>query len=219
MFTGLIEEVGSVKEIVAQGNTMKLTIACEAVIEDTKLGDSIAVNGVCLTVTQMGENYFVADAMPETMERSNLRDFKHRTPVNLERALAAGQRMGGHYVQGHVDGVAVLMNVEPIENAVVYRFRAPAGLTDYMVEKGSIAINGVSLTLVEVEAELFSVSVIPHTLAETNLKDTHPGDYVNIECDMTGKYIVKWLEKHMAKESHIPNLAKATAQIRRETDV
>ncbi|SEN20362.1 riboflavin synthase [Lihuaxuella thermophila] len=193
MFTGLIEEVGTIRQISRSGMAMELTVQCKKVLEGTQLGDSIAVNGVCLTVTRLGSDFFAADVMPETMKRTNLGRLGPSSPVNLERALAAGQRMGGHFVQGHVDGVGTIIERRPYENAVVFGFRVSPELTHYMVEKGSIAVNGISLTLVEVGSDFFTVSVIPHTLKETQLHSAAVGDVVNIECDMIGKYIAKWV--------------------------
>lgn len=195
MFTGLVEEVGVIRQISRSGMAMELTVQCRKVLEGTQLGDSIAVNGVCLTVTRLGSDFFAADVMPETMKRTNLGHLQPSSPVNLERALAAGQRMGGHFVQGHVDGVGTIIERRPFENAVLFGFRVPPELTHYMVEKGSIAVNGISLTLVEVGSDFFTVSVIPHTLRETQLQSARVGDMVNIECDMIGKYIAKWVGK------------------------
>ncbi|MBA4495682.1 riboflavin synthase [Paenactinomyces guangxiensis] len=192
MFTGLVEEVGHIRQISKSGMAMELTIQCEKVLEGTKLGDSIAVNGVCLTVTRQGSLYFTADVMPETMKRTNLKYLQPSSPVNLERAVAAGQRMGGHFVQGHVDGTGTIIERRPFENAVLFGFRTAPELTRYMIEKGSVAVNGISLTIVDVGSDFFTVSVIPHTLEHTQLQSAKPGDLVNIECDMIGKYLAKW---------------------------
>lgn len=195
MFTGIVEEVGRIKQLRKTPLTMELTIGCRHVLEGTQLGDSIAVNGVCLTVTHMGSDCFTADAMPETMKRTNLGKLNVSDSVNLERAVAAGQRMGGHFVQGHVDGVGTILSVSPYENAVLFRIEAGEGLTRYMIEKGSVAVNGISLTIVEVGATQFTVSLIPHTIKHTQLRDAKQGDIVNIEVDMIGKYLNKWLEE------------------------
>lgn len=195
MFTGIVEEVGRVKQLRKTPLTMELIIGCRHVLEGTQLGDSIAVNGVCLTVTAMGSDYFTADAMPETMKRTNLGKLNVSDSVNLERAVAAGQRLGGHFVQGHVDGVGTILSVSPYENAVLFRIEAGEGLTHYMIEKGSVAVNGISLTIVEVGATQFTVSLIPHTIKNTQLRDAKQGDMVNIEADMIGKYLNKWLEQ------------------------
>ncbi|MBN2909754.1 riboflavin synthase [Polycladomyces sp. WAk] len=200
MFTGIVEEVGSIRKAVRQGMAMELTIACRKVLEGVQLGDSIAVNGVCLTVTRFGEDYFTADVMPETMKRTNLGSLSVGSPVNLERALAAGQRLGGHFVQGHVDGVGTITDRTPYENAVLFRISVPSELTRFMVEKGSVAVNGISLTLVDVGKDFFTVSVIPHTLTHTQLHAAKVGDPVNVECDMIGKYIAKMLGKTKENE-------------------
>ncbi|QKG84274.1 riboflavin synthase [Kroppenstedtia pulmonis] len=193
MFTGLVEEVGHIHSLHRQRNAMQLTICCSRVLEDTKIGDSIAVNGVCLTVTQMGNDRFTVDVMPETMEKSNLGRLSSRSPVNLERAVAAGERFGGHFVQGHVDGTGVVRSCSPYENAVLFQVEVSASLSRWMIEKGSVTVNGISLTLMDVQTNGFTVSVIPHTLEQTQLKHTQPGDCVNIECDMIGKYVDRYM--------------------------
>lgn len=194
MFTGIIEEVGRIKQLRKNPLTMELSIQCQRVLEGTKLGDSIAVNGVCLTVTKLGSDYFMADAMPETMKRTNLGKLNVSDPVNLERAVAAGQRMGGHFVQGHVDGVGTIRSITPYENAVIFRIETSPQLTHYMIEKGSVAVNGISLTIVEVSDHDFTISLIPHSFKHTQLRDAKQGDKVNIEVDMIGKYLNKWFE-------------------------
>jgi riboflavin synthase len=195
MFTGLIEEVGTVHQIRRTGMTMEISVQCKKVLEGTNIGDSIAVNGVCLTVTRLGESHFTADVMPETMKRTQLHQLGVGSPVNLERAIAAGQRLGGHFVQGHVDGVGTLAKRTPIENAVIFQFQVSDELAHLMVEKGSIAVNGISLTIVDVGQDFFSVSIIPHTLENTQLKYMKPGELVNIETDMIAKYLAKWVGK------------------------
>jgi riboflavin synthase len=201
MFTGIVEEVGRVRNIKKTPLTMEISITCKKVLEGTKLGDSIAVNGVCLTVTELGGDYFTADVMPETVKRTNLHELSLSSPVNLERAVAAGQRMGGHFVQGHVDGIGTIIERTPFENAVLFRVQVDPRLTDYMVEKGSVAVNGISLTIVEVGADFFTVSVIPHTLKETMLDQANLGTKVNVEVDMIGKYIVHHLNKRSSSTS------------------
>lgn len=194
MFTGIIEEMGQIRRMRRRGTAaMELMIGCRKVLEGTRIGDSIAVNGICLTVTQLEADGFTADVMPETMAKTDLKEQREGSWVNLERALAVGERMGGHFVQGHVDGLGRIMGRDKLQNAVIFRIGAPRDLTKYMVEKGSIAVNGISLTLVEVGAEEFTVSVIPHTLTVTQLQTAQMGDLVNIECDMIGKYVAKLL--------------------------
>ncbi|SFX02620.1 riboflavin synthase alpha chain [Thermoactinomyces sp. DSM 45891] len=196
MFTGIIEEVGYVSRIHTVGRTQVLAIGCQKVLEGTKLGDSIAVNGVCLTVTKIDHGIFYADVMPETYQRTCLRFLRSGDPVNLERAMSLGDRIGGHFVQGHVDGVAILIKQQPAENAVLFQFEIESNWTQFMIPKGSIAINGTSLTLIEVKDTTFSVSLIPHTMRETQFGSLVAGDRVNIECDMMAKYIAKWTGIH-----------------------
>ncbi|PTM58627.1 riboflavin synthase [Desmospora activa] len=195
MFTGLIEEVGRVRSIDGNSRAMQLIISAQQVLTDTTIGDSIAVNGVCLTVTRLGKEEFEADVMPETMDKTSLRRLRPGSPVNLERALAAGERFGGHFVQGHVDGVGRIRTRTPVENAVLFEVEVPETLTQWMVDKGSVVVNGISLTLVTVTPRSFTVSIIPHTLTHTQLQNARPGDEVNIECDMIGKYVAKLLQK------------------------
>jgi len=195
MFTGIIEEIGTMRRIDRQEQALILTIGAKKILEDIHLGDSIAVNGVCLTVVAFQDQEFSVDVMPETFRSTNLAKLKTGSRVNLERAMQAGGRYGGHIVQGHVDGTAVVIGKDREENAVVYRFRPLTGrLTRYIIPKGSITIDGISLTVVDTKEGTFSVSIIPHTLAETILNDKGPGDTVNIECDIIGKYIEHFLK-------------------------
>jgi len=196
MFTGLIEEVGTLRRVVRQGEAMVLTIAAAKVLEDVKLGDSIAVNGVCLTVVSFGGDFFSADVMPETYRHTNLSELKPGSPVNLERAMQAGGRFGGHIVQGHVDGTGVIVGRRAEANAVVFTVRPDSGrLLRLAVPQGSVTLDGISLTIASLdeEAGTFSVSIIPHTLRETALQHKQPGDSVNIENDVLGKYVARLL--------------------------
>lgn len=195
-----MEEVGRVRQLKSMQLAMELTIECEKVLEGTRIGDSIAVNGACLTVTEIGSRYFRVDLMPESVQRTHFHLLQIDEPVNLERALQVGDRLGGHFVQGHVDTTATLIKRVPHENAEIFQFKIDPTWTRYMIEKGSIAINGVSLTLVEVNDENFTVSLIPHTLEQTQLRFLQPGDLVNIECDMIGKYLEKLT--HATNQSH-----------------
>jgi riboflavin synthase len=188
----LIEEVGRVDQIIQSGDGMELTISCTKVLEGTKIGDSIAVNGVCLTVTQMDNDYFVADVMAETVRKSGLANYRPTTMVNLERAMKASDRFGGHMVQGHVDGVATVLERLENGNATYFQFQSSPEIASLLVESGSIAINGVSLTLTEVVDDTFAVSLIPHTLYQSQFKVLRVGELVNIECDIIGKYLAKW---------------------------
>jgi riboflavin synthase len=194
MFTGIIEEIGRMRRIVRQGQSMMLTIEASRTLEDVKLGDSIAVNGVCLTVVAFDAASFTVDVVPSTFRQTTLRRLSPGDPVNLERAMAANGRFGGHIVQGHVDtpGRIVLRQAE--ENAVVFRIEPEeASFMKYMIPHGSVALDGISLTVVHVAETSFTVSIIPHTLAETALQYKQAGDAVNIECDLLGKYIERLL--------------------------
>ena len=190
MFTGLIEEQGRVLTPPRNG---KLSLAASKVTEGLALGDSIAVNGVCLTVSAFSGQRFTADVMPETLHRSNLGELRTGSLVNLERALPATGRFGGHFVSGHIDGGGSLLSVRPEGNALIFSIRAAPELLRGIVEKGSVAIDGISLTVVEVTETLFSVSVIPHTAAVTPLAGKRPGDRLNLETDMIGKYVLRAL--------------------------
>ena len=185
MFTGIVEEVGKVRA----ARPGQLTVTAQKVLEDTKLGDSIAVNGVCLTVTEVSPDSFSVDVMPETLRRTNLGALRPGHRVNLERPLAVGDRMGGHFVQGHVDGMGKVLSAMPENKALVVRYEAPPEIMRYVVEKGFIAVDGVSLTVVECNATSFKVSLVAYTLENTNLGQRRPGDVVNLEVDIIAKYV------------------------------
>ncbi|MGO4544266.1 riboflavin synthase [Paenibacillus sp. 2TAB23] len=190
MFTGLVEEVGKMKGIAKQGEAMRIVVGADRVTDGVMLGDSISVNGVCLTVTAFDRFSFSADVMPETYRKSNLHELRAGERVNLERAMLAGGRFGGHIVQGHVDSTGKIMKRHSDANAVVYHIHLDdADMLRYVIPKGSITIDGISLTVVDTSAHSFSVSIIPHTLGETALQQKHAGDTVNIECDVIGKYV------------------------------
>lgn len=191
MFTGIVEEIGRVERIQRGKNSAVLTIQAETVLGGTKIGDSIAVNGICLTVTELFPHGFSADVMHETLNRSALAGLTAGTPVNLERAMAADGRFGGHIVAGHVDGVGKIMRIRRDDTAIWYTIQAKAALLRYIVEKGSITIDGISLTVAEVGENSFSISAIPHTVRQTVLQNRKEGDLVNLETDMIGKYIEK----------------------------
>lgn len=193
MFTGIIEEIGTVRRIGQDATGARLLITARRVLEGTRTGDSIAVNGVCLTVTSLTNDSFTADAMPETLRRSGLSQLKADSLVNLERALPANGRFGGHIVSGHIDGTGTVLAFRREGNAVWLAVSPPAGLLRYIVEKGSIAVDGVSLTVATVTEKDFSVSVIPHTGAETILLRRRAGETVNLECDILAKYVEKLL--------------------------
>ncbi len=191
MFTGIIEEVGSIRGIRRGSHSCVLTVCAKKVLEDVHIGDSIAVNGTCLTVSSFDGASFCADVMPETMQRTNLGKLLPGSQVNLERAMAANGRFGGHIVSGHIDGTGVLSAFRKDDNAVWVTIAAPSSVLRYIVEKGSIAIDGISLTVARVTEKDFAVSVIPHTAAETTLLHKKIGDLLNLECDIIGKYVEK----------------------------
>lgn len=193
MFTGIVEEVGCVKSLQLMGDSGSISIAASKVLEGTKPGDSIAVNGVCLTVTGMTDHGFEADVMAETIRRSSLSECKHGSLVNLERAMPCDGRFGGHIVSGHIDGVGKILDIQPEGNAIWYEIGASKKILQGIVEKGSIAMDGISLTVAKVTEQSFSVSVIPHTRAVTALMERSTGDFVNLETDMLGKYVQKFL--------------------------
>jgi riboflavin synthase len=193
MFTGIIEEIGSIRSVAAGTHSAVLSVRAERILEDIHTGDSIAVNGVCLTVSSFDRESFTADVMHETLNRSGLGALKKDSPVNLERAMRADGRFGGHIVSGHIDGTGTIIRVRTDDNAVWYTIRAASPVMRYIVEKGSVAIDGISLTVAGVDAESFSVSVIPHTAKQTTLGLRRPGDAVNLENDCVGKYVEKLL--------------------------
>ncbi len=199
MFTGIVEELGRVAAIEDQGDAIRLGIGCELAVSDAKLGDSIAVNGVCLTVAEFDDEGFTADVMQESLDRTSLGGLAVGSPVNLERAVAAGARLGGHIVQGHVDGTGAIVSRTPGEHWEVVRISLPVELDRYVVEKGSIAVDGTSLTVSAVGgddgARWFEVSLIPTTLADTVLGTLDAGATVNLEVDVVAKYIEKLLPR------------------------
>ena len=189
MFTGLIEETGSILNIRLGSKSTSVSIKASKVLEDANIGDSIAVNGICLTVTSKSADSFTADVMPETIKRTNLHRLTKGSKVNLERALKLGDRLGGHMVSGHIDITGEIIKITPDENAVLIEIGLSENLLPYIIEKGSVSIDGISLTVARVTKRSFIVSVIPHTKKMTTLEKAMPGQMVNIECDMIGKYI------------------------------
>jgi len=194
MFTGIIEEVGRVLQIQKGAKSGKLTFGAKKVLSDVHLGDSIAVNGVCLTVVEFTSTSFTVDVMSETLSRSALGGLQKGSAVNMERAMASDGRFGGHIVSGHIDGVGQVANKKKDDNAVWVTIETPPSLLHYIVEKGSIAIDGISLTVAYVDQKCFQVSLIPHTGKETTLLDKTVGEKVNLECDVIGKYIEKLMQ-------------------------
>jgi len=201
MFTGLIEERGQIRSISHAGSAVRLVVTARKVLAGSQRGDSIAVNGICLTVVELGQDSFAADVMPETLRRSSLGQLRPGSPVNLERALKLGDRLGGHLVSGHIDGTGVLMARSAEHHAIILRIAAPAALLRYIIEKGSVALDGVSLTVTEVTSESFAVSIIPHSAEVTIIGGYKPGDRINIECDMIGKYVEKLLNSEKAAQT------------------
>lgn len=193
MFTGIIEEVGTVISVNHTSQDAKISISAKKIFSDLKLGDSIAVNGVCLTASDISGNTFTADVMNETFSRSSLSELTSGSYVNLERAMAANGRFGGHIVAGHVDGTGLITDIKKDDNAIWYTIKAGSEILRYIIEKGSVAIDGISLTVAKITSDSFSVSIIPHTAKETILSEKSVGDKVNLENDMIGKYVEKLL--------------------------
>ncbi len=197
MFTGIVEELGTVAAVEDQGDAIRLTIRAATVLEDAALGDSVAVNGCCLTVAARDEDTWTADVMQETLDKTSLRGVRPGDTVNLERAVTAATRLGGHIVQGHVDGVGEVLRRTPSEHWEVVEVSLPADLARYLVDKGSITVDGVSLTVVEAAETSFTVSLIPETLARTTLGSRQVGDRVNLEADVIAKHVEKLLAGHL----------------------
>lgn len=194
MFTGIIEETGYIEMLRKGGHTSQLTIHAQKILGGMAVGDSIAVNGCCLTVASFNQNYFTADVMNETWRRTALAQLKRGDFVNLERALPVNGRFGGHIVTGHVDGTGTIRAITRDSNSIWYRIEFSKDLRPYIVEKGSIAIDGISLTVARVSRTDFSVSIIPHTFEETILKNKRTGQMVNLENDLIGKYVLNFLQ-------------------------
>lgn len=191
MFTGLVEEIGIVRNITKSVDSAKITIVTDQLLEDVKLGDSICTNGVCLTVTNLNGKEFSVDVMPETIRNSSLKSLSSGSKVNLEKALKASDRLGGHIVSGHIDGIGIIQDYKKEQNATWLIIRSDTKILKYIVERGSIAIDGTSLTVAYVDKKVFKVSIIPHTKEKTVLLNKKIGDEVNLECDVLGKYIEK----------------------------
>ncbi len=194
MFTGIIEELGKVVNIIRKTNSLYLEIEAPEIVKNSNIGDSICVNGVCLTVTEFIENSFKVDVSPETFERTNLKFLKSGSYVNLERALTLSKPLGGHIVTGHVDGIGKIISINKLKDFVEIIIEFPENLRKYLVEKGSIAIDGISLTINKIFDNKFSLMIIPHTLNMTNLKNVFIGYFVNIEVDIIGKYVENMLK-------------------------
>lgn len=202
MFTGIIEEVGKVKVLRFIRNTAALEIEATRTLEDLQPGASIAVNGVCLTVRERTRQGFQAELSQETLARSSLGQLKQGSWVNLERPLLATSRLGGHFVQGHVDSVGTVLAVDSEEDFAFYQFSLPPEIQPYVVEKGSIAVDGISLTVARLRHDSFQVAIIPHTLENTNLSTRRVGDLVNLECDVLAKYVESILKQRPELEKN-----------------
>ncbi len=204
MFTGIVEEVGVVNAVEPLSAGARLRIGCKNVLEDAFEGASICVNGVCLTAVDLRADSFAADVSPETLSRSNLGELSGGAEVNLERALAAGGRLGGHIMQGHIDGTGELVSFEELGDGNWWlRVSIPSELQRYVVFKGSIGIDGISLTVAEVEENIVTAAIIPHTVRNTNLRRRRPGDRLNIECDILAKYVEKLLAAFRAEPERL----------------
>lgn len=197
LFTGIVEEKGIMRRLVQRSaHAYQIEIESKFINSDISLGDSIAINGVCLTVTNFDQKSFQADIMPETYHATNLADLIAGSEVNLERAMAANGRFGGHFVSGHVDGTAQILNRQTAENAILFEISIPEGYSKYFLKKGSITVDGISLTLFGVRKDSFQISIVPHTAAATTLGSRRKGDFVNIECDMLAKHIWKMIDQN-----------------------
>ena len=216
MFTGIIEEKGMISRIMKTASQAILTIKAKKVMEDIHIGDSIAVNGICLTVTSFSANEFQADVMHETLDRTSLKMLKPGSSVNLERAMAAGGRFGGHMVSGHIDGTGRITDIKEDSLAIWYTIEASPEILRYIVEKGSVAIDGISLTVAKVTQTTFSVSTIPHTRKITTLGERKKGDMVNLENDIVGKYVEKFTNEIKPYETAINTSEKKNQGITRE---
>lgn len=194
MFTGIIEELGIVRRLDVLKDSARLTLVASKVIEDSQIGDSIAVNGVCLTVVDLSDNLFSVDIMHETLKKTNLQALKQHSQVNLERALQLQTRLGGHLVSGHVDGVGQISSIKKVGIANIYEIATNREITPYLLPKGSVAIDGISLTVVDILEDRFTVSLIPHTFAHTTLGFKGIGSTVNLETDLIGKYVARFLK-------------------------
>lgn len=216
MFTGIIEEKGMISRIMKTASQAILTIKAKKVMEDIHIGDSIAVNGICLTVTSFSANEFQADVMHETLDRTSLKMLKPGSSVNLERAMAAGGRFGGHMVSGHIDGTGRITDIKEDSLAIWYTIETSPEILHYIVEKGSIAIDGISLTVAKVTQTTFAVSTIPHTRVVTTLGERRAGDLVNLENDIVGKYVEKFIYEKNTHEIMKENSEKKIHGITRE---
>ena len=207
MFTGIVEEIGTIKSIKKGAKSAQIEILAKNIFSDLKIGDSVATNGVCLTVTKINNNIFCADAMNETLSKTSLKELKSGSHVNLERAMLLNSRFGGHIVSGHIDGIGKVISITKDDIAYWYKIQTSNQIMKYIIEKGSITIDGISLTVNKVQRDSFEVSIIPHTLSQTILKDRRVGSIVNLENDIVGKYLEKFINvpKEITKDFLIKN--------------
>lgn len=201
MFTGIVEEIGTIRQMRRQSVSAQLTISAKRILEDVQVGDSIAVNGICLTVTDFTKDHFTVDVMHETLRRSSIGQAISGTRVNLERAMAANGRFGGHMVSGHIDGTGTICDIKEDGNAISYTIAASKEILDGIVQKGSVAVDGISLTIANRKPDCFQVSIIPHTRGNTILGERKKGDTVNLETDCIGKYVRQFLEQENKKSN------------------
>lgn len=213
MFTGIVEEVGIVTRIQRGTKSASIEIAGKVIFDDISIGDSVAVNGACLTVTSIGNHSFTADVMHETLRCSTLRELKSQSKVNLERAMCANGRFGGHMVSGHIDGTGIIKRIKKDDNAILYTIEAEEDILHYIVSKGSIAIDGISLTVVYVMEKEFQVSVIPHTTSATTLAARKEGNAVNLENDMIGKYVEKMMNQQRKVNTNRNGVCSITREL------
>ncbi len=203
MFTGIIEEIGTIAQLQSRPQSLKLEITAHTILQDIELGHSIAVNGVCLTVTHFSSTHFTVDVMPETFHTTSLQKLKTGSEVNLERALSLQDRLGGHFVTGHVDGIAIVHSQYEVENALYMTLTVPDEWKVYLLPKGSIALDGTSLTIFKVEDNQVTISLIPHTQEKTVLANKEMGDVVNLECDVLGKYVEQMVFQAKGKQQSL----------------
>lgn len=203
MFTGIIEEIGTIEHIQQSGLAIEISIRARHILDDVHLGDSIAVNGVCLTVTSFTSTSFTVDVMPETVKATSLQQLKKESAVNLERAMSANGRFGGHFVSGHIDGIGTITEKKRMANAIYYHIALPKQLLHYCIPRGSVAVDGTSLTIFDVNDTSIMISLIPHTVDSSLIGNKGVGDIVNIECDMLGKYIEHFIQRRQASTSSI----------------
>lgn len=206
MFTGIIEEIGTISHIETQKNSLKLIIKANSTLKEIKMGDSVAVNGICLTVTQFTPNTFSVDVMPETFHATSLKQLKPNSKVNLEPALQVGGRLGGHFVSGHVDGTGVILQKETCENAINYYIQLDSELIKYCMPRGSIAVDGTSLTIFDISKNIIKLALIPHTMANSVLGQKQENDTVNIECDLLTKYVYHLFNNQSQKSESKPSV-------------